>query len=85
MPSASTSTFIRPSVSMSSLSHSMKVRSSMGGIADRHASRRAFRVKHEASDMLGEMPGKADQLMGEFHGLPDGGSGSSPIGECDLV
>ena len=32
MPSASTSTFIRPSVSMSSLSHSMKVRSSMAAL-----------------------------------------------------
>src|SRR5215471_8922774 len=44
MPSASTSTFIRPSVSMSSLSHSMKVRSSMAALPTGTVSSRRKRV-----------------------------------------
>ena len=50
-----------------------------GGIADRHRLVEPFAREDEASDMLGEMPGKADELMGELHGLPDGGiSGIEP-------
>ena len=63
MPSASTSTFIRPSVSMSSLSHSMKVRFSMARVADRHRLVEPLAREHEAADMLGEVARKADQFV----------------------
>ncbi len=71
MPSASTSTFIRPSVSMSSLSHSMKVRSSMAALPMGTVSSRRSAREHEAADMLRQMAREADQLVGKRDRLAD--------------
>jgi hypothetical protein len=68
MPSASTSTFIRPSASMSSLSHSMKVRSFHCCIANGHNFIQPVAGQHETAHMLGEMARKAQQLRGKIHG-----------------
>ena len=56
MPSARISTFRMPSASMSSLSHSMKVRSLHGAVFEnRHQAHRGeSRVMHETADMLAE-------------------------------
>jgi hypothetical protein len=62
MPSASTSTFIRRSSSMSSLSHSMKVRSSIAALPTRHHLVEQPARQHEAADMLREMARKAEQF-----------------------
>ncbi len=85
MPSASTSTFIRPSVSMSSLSHSMKVRSVHRGVADRHRLVERLAGEHEAADMLREMARKADQLVGECDGLADRRIGRIEAGLADVI
>ena len=55
MPSASTSTFIRPSASISSLSHSMKVRSSIAALPIGTVSSSRSCGQHEAADMLRQM------------------------------
>jgi hypothetical protein len=73
MPSASTSTFMRPSASMSSLSHSMKVRSSMAALPIGTSLVEPLAGQHEAADMLREMARKADQLAGEVDRQADGG------------
>ena len=70
MPSASTSTFMMPSVSRSSLSHSMKVRSSIAAFPIGTVCR-AVRGQHEAADMLGQMARKAGQFVGEMHRAGD--------------
>ena len=71
MPSASTSTFMRPTASMSSLSHSMKVRSSMAAVPIGTVSSMRSPAQHEAADMLREMARKADELVGEIDRLAD--------------
>ncbi len=71
MPSASTSTFIRPSSSMSSLSHSMKVRSVHGGVADGDQLVEPPARQDEAADMLGEMARKAEEPAGKLDGAAD--------------
>ncbi len=58
MPSASTSTFIRPIASMSSLSHSMEGAVRHGAVAHRHGLVEAPAGQHEAADMLGQVAGK---------------------------
>ena len=71
MPSASTSTFIRPSVSMSSLSHSMKVRSSMAALPIGTVSSSRSRVSTKPPTCWERWRGKADELVGELDGLAD--------------
>ena len=80
MPSASTSTFIRPSASMSSLSHSMKVRSSIAALPIGHELVEPPARQHEAADMLREMARKAEQPRREIErrARSIGLSGSSP-------
>ena len=59
MPSASTSTFIRPSVSMYVLvPHSMKVRLSIAALPIGTISSSRPRARDEAADMLGEGGGE---------------------------
>jgi len=58
MPSASTSTFISSSASMSSLSHSMKVRSSMAALPIGTVSSRRPRVSTKPPTMLERWRGK---------------------------
>ncbi len=83
MPSASTSTFIRPSVSMSSLSHSMKVRSSMAALPIGTVSSSRSRVRTKPPTCWERWRGKprswrasadrlADRRIGGIEpGLPD--------------
>ena len=62
----STSTFNSPSASRSSLSHSMKVRSSMAALPMGTTSDKRPARQHEAADMLGEVAREADQLLRQF-------------------
>ena len=63
MPSASTSTFISPSASMSSLSHSMKVRSFIAALWIGTVSISRILGQHEPADMLRQMTRKFEQLV----------------------
>ena len=85
MPSASTSTFISPSASMSSLSHSMKVRSSMAALPIGTISSSRSARQHEAADMLGEMAREADQLAGELERACDQRIGGIEPGLADML
>ena len=62
MPSASTSTFIRPRASMSSLSHSMKVRSFIAALPIGTGLVQPPLGQDEAAHVLRQMAGKAHQL-----------------------
>ena len=62
MPSASTSTFNRPRAAMSSLSHSMKVRSVHRRVADGHDLDQRPARQHEAADVLRQVAREAHQL-----------------------
>ena len=71
MPSASTSTFIRPSASMSSLSHSMKVRSFIAALPIGHGLVEPALGQHEAAHVLREVAREAQELGGEVHRAAD--------------
>ena len=73
MPSASTSTFIRPSASMSSLSHSMKVRSAMAALPIGTVSSRRAGVSTKPPTCCDRWRGKPMQLVREVDRLADGG------------
>ena len=73
MPSASTSTFMRPTASMSSLSHSMKVRSAMAALPIGTVSSIARLAQDEAADVLRQVAREADELVREIDRLADGG------------
>ena len=62
MPSPSTSIFRMPSASRSSLSHSTKVRSVHGRVADRHHLVEPAARDDEAADVLRQMAREADDL-----------------------
>ena len=66
MPSASTSILRMPSSSMSSLSHSMKVRSSIAPLPTGTVSVSEPLGQDEAADMLRQMARHADHLLGEL-------------------
>ena len=63
MPSASTSTFMMPSASISSLSHSMKVRSSIAALPIGTISSRRPRVSTKPPTCCDRWRGKAEQLL----------------------
>jgi hypothetical protein len=63
MPSASTSTLRMPSASISSLSHSMTVRSSIAAFSIGTSSSSRSLGDDEAADMLREVARKADDLL----------------------
>ena len=73
MPRPSTSTFRKPSASMSSLSHSMTGRSSIaaGSIGTSSSSRSCG--EHEAADVLREVAREADQLARQRRASGAGG------------
>ena len=64
MPNPSTSTFSIPMASMSSLSHSMTVRSSMAAFSMGTSSHRGGAGDDEAADVLRQVAGKAQDLAG---------------------
>ena len=68
MPSPSTSTFMKRSASMSSLSHSITWRSSIaaGSIGTSSSSRSSG--QHEAAGMLRQVAREADQLARQIQG-----------------
>ena len=80
MPSASTSTFIMPSASMSSLSHSMKVRSSIAALPIGTDLVEPSARQDEAADMLREVAREADELRRRAPAARriSGSAGSSP-------
>ena len=63
----------------------MKVRSVHGGIADRHRLVEPLARQHEAADMLRQMAGKADQLLGQFDRLADRRIVRIEAGLADMV
>ena len=85
MPSASTSTFIRPSVSMSSLSHSMKVRSSMAALPIGTVSSSRSRVRTKPPTCWERWRGKPMSSLGQLDGLPDRRIGRIEPGLADVI
>ena len=71
MPSASTSTFIMPSVSMSSLSHSMKVRSSIAALPIGTVSSSGARVSTKPPTCCERWRGKPISSSARSDGLAD--------------
>ena len=84
MPSASTSTFISPSVSMSSLSHSMKVRSSMAALPIGTVSSSRPRVSTKPPTCWERWRGKPSSSC-KHDGLPDRRVGGIEPGFPDML
>ena len=85
MPSASTSTFIRPSVSMSSLSHSMKVRSSMAALPIGTVSSSGPRVSTKPPTCWERWRGKPIRSLASADRLPDRRIGGIEAGLTDVI
>ena len=68
MPRPSTSTFMKLSASMSSLSHSITCAVRHRGRLDRHEFVEPVLRQHEAAGMLRQVARRADQLPGELEG-----------------